>query len=52
MQNKTYTFDYHSGMIRRNLLAEGEKTVFVKKSPSKTANKGIVASVRTLFTRQ
>ena len=52
MENKNYTFDYHSGTIRRDLLNEGTKTVFVKKAPAKSANRGIVSSVRTLFARK
>ena len=52
METKNFTFDYHSGMIRRDLLAEGQKSIYVKKANVNKNNKGLVASVRDLFARK
>lgn len=51
MQNKNFTFDYLSGTVRRDLLAEGQKAIYVKTAP-KVANKGIISSVKSLFARK
>ena len=29
MQNKNFTFDYLSGTVRRDLLTEGQKAIYV-----------------------
>ncbi len=51
MQNKNFTFDYLSGTVRRDLLTEGQKAIYVKTAP-KATNKGIVTSVKNLFARK
>ena len=49
MNSKNFTFDYHSGTIRRDFLKEAPKAILVKKTPVKNGSKGIVSTVKSLF---